>query len=356
MIIHPDIQPTAVTSSVSSKQKSSTLSPVKTKALEKAAERSQLSSSTGESSSSSGKLPAERSETRSAMSSAKAKPQKKGKPGAGASVTMEKRLHVREVFTLNSPASVTTKFTSAYNLSSVKERNDYLTSCIEAVEVEQSTSQAVCKVATVPVASLSYSNTSSRSSRTALMLARGGKDPYVSINQLTARAVNTHDFMTLYPCGNVLRIKDDNDGKVPNVKGFDGKSVEKTEVMSVTKSSDMATATPEQSLQKANVLGADSMKSQGASQIVRTSSVCGDSVTAPVLVSSAVSLEDYIEQKKRELGFNEMDAALANDIYDLVGEGKEFGVPVTRLQVGHSETVSRVSVMVTERHKKILIT
>ncbi|KAL9959941.1 hypothetical protein ACROYT_G033320 [Oculina patagonica] len=143
-------------------------------------------------------------------------PRKPGTSGEGekheAKGTEEKRLETCEVFTLSSSSTVT-KFTSPYDLTSQKESNESLTSHTEVSELQHSKAK-VSKVSTVPVASLTYSATSSRSSRTALMLARGGKDPYASINQLPARAFNTHDFLTLYPCKVVLKLKD---GTLANV-------------------------------------------------------------------------------------------------------------------------------------------
>lgn len=202
-----------------------------------------------------------------------------------------------EVFTL-SLSSTVTKFKSPYDLTSEKECNTSLTSEVS----EHTETELVSKVSTVPVACLSYSSTSSRSSRTALMLARGGKDPYASINQLPARAFNTHDFMTLYPCKIVLELKDDTLTSTAGTKDVGHEP------------------------------GVES-SSQETTTSVLISQELNDSSTSPVIVSMDVSTEDYVEQSRRDFGFNEMDFQLARIIHDTVAERKEFGMTVALLQV-----------------------
>lgn len=300
------------------REKGSTLSPIKRTAAPSAIAQGNSSKVDEPPSSMKGQVVGEKSEAASATPSPNAKSHVKRKPDTGASVRKEKRIERREVLTLNLPSSTVTKFTSAYDLTSAKQGGDYLTSCTETVEVAKSTS-----VSTVPVAALPYSSTTSRSSRTTLMLARGGKDPYVSINQLPARAFNTHDFMTLYPCTNVLRLKDDSDGKVQNEKDVDDSGITSSEEVSVTRPEVGVTSTSA----KTQTVGSSSLDD-----------AFDDSATSPVIVSPTVSLDDYIELRKRELAFNEMDVLLARDIHDLVDQGKEFGVPVAQLQVGCSQT------------------
>ena len=352
---HADVQSTSVTSSDKTKEKSDFLSAftdgrhpdngqtTKKKASQKGAERSQLSSSSANGnnavqspSSTKGNVPIEKVEVRKTLSP-KTKPLGKGNPGVALATVKEKKLEEREVFTLKLPSSVLTKFSSASDLTAEKESSNYLTSCIETVEVARSVSK-------VPVASLSH-NSSSRSSRTTLILARGGKDPFRQIKQLPARAFNTHDFMTLYPCKNVLTIKDDSDRKLQSGKDLEDKSVQSCDSVSVTKRVAEKAAIAEKRIVKRIALSEDSFQSHTASEITRTSSLdsfCRDSVTCPVIVSTAVSLEDYLHQRKRELCFNEVDCVLARDIHGLVAEGEELGVPVTQLKVGCSENLTRL--------------
>lgn len=207
------------------------------------------------------------------------------------------------------------KFTSSYDLASVKECNNSLTSCTEVSELQSRATQA-SKVSTVPVASLSYSSTSSRSSRTALMLARGGKDPYASINQLPARAFNTHDFMTLYPCKVMLTLKGDNFENVADEKDLRHREITRTEGESQS-SADYSSTTEDPAKTAVTSFNEESQ----------------DSSTSPVVVAMDVSIEDYIERSQRDFGFNATDFPLARIIYSIVGESKEFGTPVVVLQV-----------------------
>ena len=162
------------------------------------------------------------------------------------------------------------------------------------------------KISTVPVASLSYSSTSSRSSRTALMLARGGKDPYASINQLPARAFNTHDFMTLNPCKIRLTLKDDSFENVADEKNLYHREL-------------------------AHAPDHSSTTEDAAKMLLNKES--NDSCTSPVVVTIVVAIENYIEQSKQDFGFNASDFPLARIIYSIVAESKEFGTPVEVLQV-----------------------
>jgi len=223
----------------------------------------------------------------------------------------EKRLEQCEVFSLRLSTTVA-KFTSSYDLVSVKESSNFLTSSPEVSEVQSMKARA-SKVSTVPVASLSYGSTSSRSSRTALILARGGKDPYASINQLPARAFNTHDFMTLNPCKIVLTLKDDSFENVAHEKNLHHMELEHAEGESKL-TSDYSSATED----VAKMLLNDE------------SNNCG---TSPVVVTIDVSIEDYIQQSKQDFGFKACDFPLARIIYSIVAESKEFGTAVEVLQV-----------------------
>lgn len=169
------------------------------------------------------------------------------------------------------------------------------------------------KVSTVPVASLSYSSTSSRSSRTALMLARGGKDPYASINQLPARAFNTHDFMTLNPCKIMLTLEDGSFGNVTDE--------ENPHHRELAHAKGEPKFTPDYS----------STTKDEAKMLINK--IFNDCCTSPVVVTSDVSIEDYIEQTKQDFGLSASDFPLARMIYSIVAESKEFGTPVEVLQV-----------------------
>ena len=223
----------------------------------------------------------------------------------------KKRLEKCEVFSL-SLSSTVAKFTSSYDLVSVKESSNFLTSCTEVSELQSMEAQA-SKVSTVPVASLSYSSTSSRSSRTALMLARGGKDPYASINQLPARAFNTHDFMTLNPCKIMLTLKDDSSENVA-----DEKNPHCRELAHIERESKL---TPDYS-----------STTEDAAKMMLTKE-SNDFCTAPVVVTTDVSIDDYIEQSKQDFGLTVSDFPLARIIYSIVAESKAFGTPVEVLQV-----------------------
>ena len=227
----------------------------------------------------------------------------------------EKRLEKCDIFTLSlSSSSTVTKFKSPYDLKSQKEGRS-LTSHTEVSEL-QHRKEKVSKVSTVPVAALSYSTTSSRSSRTALMLARGGKDPYSSINQLPARAFNTHDFMTLYPCKIVLKLKD-RDSTLANVAG--DKNMGQKEMTCIEGESSPAASLNDYSTTKTASTSFDKD--------------FDNSSTSPVVVSMDVSIEDYIEQSRIDFGFNETDFPLARIIHNIVEERKEFGITVALLQV-----------------------
>ena len=234
-----------------------------------------------------GAMPSKSSDTvesapavKQSASSSKAKSSEKSSKG--------KRPKKREVFTLRiSSSSTATSFTTPYDLTAVTDSSNYLTSYTEECE-GQCTERQSSKVSTVPVASVSFSGTS-RSSRTALMLARGGKDPYASMNQLSARAVNTHDFMTLNPCKNVLKLKEDSSAHV-----------------AVDRPSTSATSSDE---------GISGYR------------------TYPVIVSVEFSIDDYVKLSKEELGFTEIDLLMARIIYGVVEEKGEFGVTVKELQV-----------------------
>lgn len=218
-------------------------------------------------------------------SSSKAKSSEKSSKG--------KRPKKREVFTLRiSSSSTATSFTTPYDLTAVTDSSNYLTSYTEECE-GQCTERQSSKVSTVPVASVSFSGTS-RSSRTALMLARGGKDPYASMNQLSARAVNTHDFMTLNPCKNVLKLKEDSSAHVA------------VDSAAENRPSTSATSSDE---------GISGYR------------------TYPVIVSVEFSIDDYVKLSKEELGFTEIDLVMARIIYEAVEEKGEFGVTVKELQV-----------------------
>ena len=221
------------------------------------------------------------------------------------------RLEKCEVFSLSLSTTVA-KFTSSYDLVSVKESSNFLTSCTEVSELQSMKAQA-SKVSTVPVASLSYSSTSSRSSRTALILARGGKDPYASINQLPARAFNTHDFMTLNPCKIVLTLKDDSSENLAHEKN--------PHHMELAHAEGESKLTPDNSSTTEDV----------AKMLLNSeSNNCG---TSPVVVTIDMSIEDYIQQSKQDFGLNACDFPLARIIYSIVAESKEFGTPVDVLQV-----------------------
>lgn len=195
---------------------------------------------------------------------------------------------------------------------SVKESSNFLTSCTEVSELQSMEAQA-SKVSTVPVASLSYSSTSSRSSRTALMLARGGKDPYASINQLPARAFNTHDFMTLNPCKIMLTLEDGSFGNVADE--------ENPHHRELAHAKGEPKLTPDYS----------STTKDEAKMLINK--IFNDCCTSPVVVTSDVSIEDYIEQTKQDFGLSASDFPLARMIYSIVAESKEFGTPVEVLQV-----------------------
>ena len=349
-----------MTSSDNTKEKSDFLSPItdgrhpdngqmaKKKAHQKGADRSQLPPTSAPTKGNSNNaiqsasptkenVPTEKVEVRKTLSPPKTKPPGKGKSVASSATANEKKLEEREVFTLKLPSTVATKFTSASNLAAEKESSNYLTSCVETVEVTPS----VSKISAVPVASLSQNP--SRSSRTTLILARGGKDPYGQMKQLPSRALNTHDFMTLYPCKNVVTIRDDSDGKLQSGKDLEDESVQSSESVSVTRPAAENEAFTDKTIAKRIGLSEDSFRSQTANEVMRTASLddfCRDSVTSPVIVSTAVSLEDYLDQKKEKLGFNEVDCVLARDIHGLVAEGEELGVPVTQLKVGYSEKIT----------------
>lgn len=224
--------------------------------------------------------------------------------------TEEKRVETCEVFTLSSSSTVT-KFKSPYDLTSEKESNESLTSHTEVSELQHSKAK-VSKVSTVPVASLTYSATSSRSSRTALMLARGGKDPYASINQLPARALNTHDFLTLYPCKVVLKLKDGTLANVADEKDLGHREMTCSE----------GESSPDSIMQDTT-----------ETALTFVDKKFNDSSTSPVVVSIDVSIDDYIEQSRRDFGFNATDFPLARIIHNIVGESKEFGITVAQLQV-----------------------
>ncbi|XP_022784579.1 general transcription factor 3C polypeptide 1-like [Stylophora pistillata] len=210
-------------------------------------------------------------------SSSKAKSSEKSTKGKG--------LEKREIFTLKiSSSSTSCSFTTPYDLTAAKDSSDYLTSYTEECE-GQSTDRQSSKVSTVPVASLSFSGTS-RSSRTALMLARGGKDPYTSLNQLPARAVNTHDFMTLNPCKNVLKLKKD---IVANL-----------------------TADNHQENHNKAKYSSDHRPSAFATSFDKGSS---DYRTYPVMISAEISIEDYIKLSREDFGFTEMDFPLTRIIH-----------------------------------------
>ena len=271
--------------------------------------------------------------------SRKSKPHGKGNTGAGPS---EKGAEKREVLILNLPSSIVTKFTSAYDLTFLKESGDSLTGYTEAVEVEPKTPQVSEAAPTVPGTSLTYNSTSSRSSRTALMLARGGKDPYASINQLPARAFNTHDFMTLHHCKNVLKLKEASDGKVQSaIEGDEGRTAEG---VLVRKPGVSLTSTTEKSLGRTVAFSQDATDAVSPTFL---DDIRDDTVTSPMIVSVALSIEEYVEQSKRQFGFNEMDAVLARYIHNIVEEHKEFGFPLVRLQVGDSETTVLVCSLIT---------
>lgn len=227
-------------------------------------------------------------------SSSKAKSSEKSTKGKG--------LEKREIFTLKiSSSSTSCSFTTPYDLTAAKDSSDYLTSYTEECE-GQSTDRQSSKVSTVPVASLSFSGTS-RSSRTALMLARGGKDPYTSLNQLPARAVNTHDFMTLNPCKNVLKLKKD---IVANL-----------------------TADNHQEDHNKAKYSSDDRPSAFATSFDKGSS---DYRTYPVMISAEISIEDYIKLSREEFGFTEMDFPLTRIIHEVVEEKREIGVTMAELQ------------------------
>lgn len=320
----------------------------KRKAHGKGVQRSELSPVTGTiqrhsseavqpRSSTKGKGPADKGRARVTSSAAKTKSHVKGKRGATSATTREIKLEEREVFSLRLPSTVVTKFTSVSDLKSVKESFSHLTSCTETVEV----ARPVRKTSTLPVASLSHSNFSSRSSRTTLMLARGGKDPYDQIKQLPARAFNTHDFMTLIPCKNVVRISDNAITSLQNDVDLKERSVRAGSV-SETKSVARIKFIREENVGQRMTLSESSTKVEGATPkraTLPSDDACSDSLICPVAVSTAMSIEGYIEQRKRQSMFNKMDCVLARDIHGLVSKGHELGVLVARLQVGHSGRV-----------------
>lgn len=234
---------------------------------------------------------------------------------SGPSTPVKEKPDKRKLLTLSVPSSTVARFTSPYDLASAKESGDFLKSCPETCDVELNTSE-VRKVTTVPVASLTYNSFTSRSSRTALMLARGGKDPYVSINQLPARPFNTHDFMTLYHIKNVVRLKDDSDGKVQN----------EADAERITSSDKEPGRGVRVTSSKVTSLGKTAPLSQDA---------VNDAVTSPVIVTKSESIEEYLLRMKTELVFSEVDTTLSRDIHHLVDERREFGFPVVQLQVGH---------------------
>ncbi|XP_068737049.1 general transcription factor 3C polypeptide 1-like isoform X2 [Montipora capricornis] len=253
----------------------------------------------------------------------------KGKAVAASTIPRDNvTLEEREVFTLKLPSSIVTKFTSASEMEAVKESTSYLTSCSEIVKVARP-----ARSRTVPVASLSKASFSSRSSRTMLMLARGGKDPYDHIKQLPARALNTHDFMSLYPCKNKLRITNakwlaDFENGLNLADGGNTYSEAVSEANSVSETA---------SMEERNEIetGEHSMQTQRATSNPISASlgqISSDFLTCPVILSPAMSLEDYLDQKKKELGFNEMDSVLVRNIQEIVSSSKEIGVSVAQLK------------------------
>ena len=264
---------------------------------------------------------------------------KSGKSCVGAASTKTKKLEKREVFTLKFPLSTVCKFTSSSNLKSVKESCRFLDSHTETREVSSDGSQRNTQ-STIPVASLSYgSSTSSRSSRTALMLARGGKDPYVSIQQLPARALNTHDFMSLRPCVISLTLKE-SVGEV-SVQETVGEASNLCKRESRTRFQLSAAGCPQSGSDVDNDLSprpvADERDSSDEtntpSEKGRKMAQCHGCITAPVVVCTDVSIENYIEHSKTHFSFKEGDISLARIIHDIVAEGKELGVKVNSLKV-----------------------
>ena len=235
---------------------------------------------------------------------------------SGPSTPLKERPDKRKLLTLSVPSSTVATFTSPYDVASAKESGDFLKSCPETSDVEPNTSD-VRKVTTVPVASLTYNSFTSRSSRTALMLARGGKDPYVSINQLPARPFNTHDFMTLYHIKNVVRLKHDKDENLQNEADAEritspNKEPEPGIIVTSSKGTGLAGKTAPLSQDTVN-----------------------DAVTSPVIVTESESIKEYLYRMKTEMVFNEVDATLSRDIHHLVDERREFGFPVVQLEVGY---------------------
>ena len=287
-----------MTSSENSKEKSATLPSAKTRASDIAeiTECNQPSSPPVVMTTKSSKAGESAPAVKQSKSSSKTK-----SPGKG---TKEKGLEKQEVFTLSlSPSSTTTRFTSPYDLTAVKNSSNSLTSFTEVYEGQITETQST-RVSTIPVASLSYASTSARSSRTALMLARGGKDPYAAINHLPARAVNTHDFMTLYPCKNVFKLKD---SSLANVGAENDQASDKEITCATESNPDTAVASSDE-----GVL---------------------DYRTSPVVVTMEVSIEDYVKLSSKDFGFTEMDFPLVRIIHRIVEERREFGATVEQLQV-----------------------
>lgn len=271
-----------------------------------------------------GKSPAARSKAKCTPLSPTTKSGGKGKSVTASKLPRDTTVEEREVFTLKLPSAVVTKFTSASDLNDVKDSTSVLSSCPEIVRVARPPPRS-----TVPVASLSQSNFSSRSSRTMLMLARGGNDPYNHIKQLPARALNTHDFMSLHPCRNLLRVTDTKlltDSQNGLTLGDTDNSC--SESCSVTNAVSETASIAETGEQPTHAQG-KTPNLMNASSGGATSS----SLTCPVSISPAISLEDYLDQRKRDLEFGELDSAMVRDIYDMATAGKELGVSLPQLQV-----------------------
>ena len=271
-----------------------------------------------------GKSPAAKSKAKCTPFSPTTKSGGKGKSVTASNLPRVTRVEEREVYTLKLPSAVVTKFTSASDLNDVKDSTSALSSCPEIVQVACAPLRS-----TVPVASLSQTNFSSRSSRTMLMLARGGNDPYNRIKQLPARALNTHDFMSLYPCRNLLRVTDTKlltDSQ--NGLNLGDSENSRSESCSVKNTVSEAASIAE--------TGEHLTHAQGRTpNLINASSgeATSSSLTCPVSISAAISLEDYLDQKKRYLEFGELDLTMVRDIYDMAAAGKELGVSLSQLQV-----------------------
>ncbi|XP_044181643.1 general transcription factor 3C polypeptide 1-like isoform X7 [Acropora millepora] len=270
-----------------------------------------------------GKSPAAKSKAKCTPFSPTTKSGGKGKSVTASKLPRVTRVEEREVYTLKLPSAVVTKFTSASDLNDVKDSTSALSSCPEIVQVACAPLRS-----TVPVASLSQTNFSSRSSRTMLMLARGGNDPYNRIKQLPARALNTHDFMSLYPCRNLLRVTDTKlltDSQ--NGLNLGDSENSRSESCSVKNTVSEAASIAE--------TGEHLTHAQGRTpNLINASSgeATSSSLTCPVSISASISLEDYLDQKKRYLEFAELDLAMVRDIYDMAAAGKELGVSLPQLQ------------------------